>query len=321
MWERGYPRSSWPLWVRPPQPPAPGTVNHLITGRLRPDLKRTVAFGLLALDVAAAVRIYGDLSWSSLGEGALTASGCLLFVALAVLAVRSGASEVAAVSRTRFGDAHAAVVALLLTLAGYAATVMSLLVLLQVPVGRLLVSGAVTGVVLGVAAQQSLGNVVAGLVLLLNRPFQVGQHITVRSGALAGPYTGQVLSIGLTYVHSTPTKASFCCRTPACSPPRSAPGQTPPNSTDSRPTTSGGRTWLMPLAPRWHSGATRLPALADSSWDLLRACLCATVIWPGHQPVIGRCSGPGGLHEPFRCCRCRPAGVPPAHLPDRCCRP
>jgi len=52
-----------------------------------------------------------------------------------VLAVRSGASEVAAVSRTRFGDAHAAVVALLLTLAGYAATVMSLLVLLQVPVG------------------------------------------------------------------------------------------------------------------------------------------------------------------------------------------
>ena len=200
MWERGYPRSSWPLWVRPPQPPAPGTVNHLITGRLRPDLKRTVAFGLLALDVAAAVRIYGDLGWSSLGEGALTASGCLLFVALAVLAVRSGASEVAAVSRTRFGDAHAAVVALLVTLAGYAATVMSLLVLLQVPVGRLLVSGAVTGVVLGVAAQQSLGNVVAGLVLLLNRPFQVGQHITVRSGALAGPYTGQVLGIGLTYV-------------------------------------------------------------------------------------------------------------------------
>jgi len=100
-----------------PFEPAPGTVNHLITGRVRPDLKRTVAFGLLALVVAAAVRIYADLSWSSLGEGALTTAGCLLFVALAVLAVRSGASEVAAVSRTRFGDAHAAVVALLLTLA------------------------------------------------------------------------------------------------------------------------------------------------------------------------------------------------------------
>jgi small-conductance mechanosensitive channel len=45
-----------------------------------------------------------------------------------------------------------------------------------------------------------LGNVVAGLVLLFNRPFQVGQEITVRSGALAGPYSGRVLGIGLTYV-------------------------------------------------------------------------------------------------------------------------
>ncbi len=42
--------------------PLCGTVNHLITGRLRPDLKRTVTFGLLALIVAAAVRIYGDLT-------------------------------------------------------------------------------------------------------------------------------------------------------------------------------------------------------------------------------------------------------------------
>ena len=117
-----------------------------------------------------------------------------------MLAVRSGAGEVAAVSRIRFGEAHASVVGLLLTLGGYAATSTTLLVLLHIPLRRLLVSGAVTGVVLGIAAQQSLGNIVAGLVLLLNRPFQVGQFVTIRSGALAGPYTGQVLSIGLTYV-------------------------------------------------------------------------------------------------------------------------
>ena len=85
-------------------------------------------------------------------------------------------------------------------MAGYAAVTLSLLVLLEVPVQRLLVSGAATGIVLGIAAQQSLANVVAGLVLLLNRPFQVGDDITVRSGALAGPYSGRVLSVGLTYV-------------------------------------------------------------------------------------------------------------------------
>ena len=146
------------------------------------------------------MRVYGDLTWSSLTNSFVTLASSLGFVALAVIAVRSAVSEVATVSRSRFGDAHAAVVGLLLTLAGYTATTIALLVMLQVPVQRLLVSGAVTGVVLGIAAQQSLSNVVAGLVLLLNRPFQVGQEITVRSGAMGGPYSGLVRSVGLTYV-------------------------------------------------------------------------------------------------------------------------
>jgi len=159
-----------------------------------------VGFALLALVDAVGVRLYGALSLHALTATAVTGAGSVAFVVLAVFAVRTAASEVADVSRVRFGDAHASVVALLLTLSGYAATTLGLLVLLQIPVQRLLVSGAVTGVVLGIAAQQSLSNLVAGLVMLLNRPFQVGQEITVRSGALAGPYSGRVLSIGLTYV-------------------------------------------------------------------------------------------------------------------------
>jgi small-conductance mechanosensitive channel len=168
----------------------------LSENRLRPDLKRAMSFGGLALLVGLVVRVYGNV----LPHGIVTVTGSVAFVALGVTAVRSGASEVGNVSRARFGDAHASVVALLLTLAGYAATTFALLVLLEVPVQRLLVSGAVTGVVLGIAAQQSLSNVVAGLVLLLNRPFQVGQEITVRSGSMGGSYSGRVLSIGLTYV-------------------------------------------------------------------------------------------------------------------------
>jgi small-conductance mechanosensitive channel len=185
---------------RTPFDPVPGTVNHLLTARLRPDFKRAVAFGLLALVAGTAVRVYADLSWTSLTGSVMALAGSLAFTAPAVLAVRSVASEVAAVSRLRFGDAHASVVGLLVTLAGYTATVVGLLVLLQVPVHKLLVSGAVTGVVLGIAAQQSLANVVAGLVLVLNRPFQVGEEITVHSGALGGDYGGRVLSVGLTYV-------------------------------------------------------------------------------------------------------------------------
>jgi small-conductance mechanosensitive channel len=147
------------------------------------------------------MHVYADRSWRSPAEGLAAIASGLIFVALAVMAVRSAASEVAAVSRLRFGDAHANAVGLLATLGGYTLTALAVIVVLGVSPARLLVSGAVTGVILGVAAQQSLGNVVAGLVLLLNRPFQVGQEITVRSGALAGPYSGRVVSIGLTYVH------------------------------------------------------------------------------------------------------------------------
>ena len=184
-----------------PFDPAPGTVSHLLTSRLRPDFKRALTFGAAALIVAVALHPHLDLSWTSPVEALVALASGVAFTTLSVLAVRSAASEVAAVSRLRFGDAHANVVGLLMTLGGYAVTALALFVMLGVSPARLLVSGAVTGVILGVAAQQSLGNVVAGLVLLLNRPFQVGHEITVRSGALAGPYSGRVLSIGLTYVH------------------------------------------------------------------------------------------------------------------------
>jgi len=60
--------------------------------------------------------------------------------------------------------------------------------------------GALTGVVVGIAAQQSLGNVFVGLVLLLARPFTVGDHIRIRAGALGGEFDGTVRAISLTYV-------------------------------------------------------------------------------------------------------------------------
>lgn len=168
--------------------------------RLRPDFTRALLYGAAALLLGSLVRVYGGVRLSAVPTAGATVLGSLAFLGLAVLAVRSATGEVAAVSRAQFGDAHASVVGLLVALTGYAATVLGVLVILRVPLARLLVSGAVTGVVLGVAAQQSLGNVVAGLVLTLNRPFQVGDVITVRSGALAGPYTGCVRGMGLTYV-------------------------------------------------------------------------------------------------------------------------
>jgi small-conductance mechanosensitive channel len=64
----------------------------------------------------------------------------------------------------------------------------------------LLLGGALTGVVVGIAAQQTLGNFFAGIVLLLVRPFSVGEPVVLRSGPLGGEYEGLVTDMGLYYV-------------------------------------------------------------------------------------------------------------------------
>jgi small conductance mechanosensitive channel len=63
----------------------------------------------------------------------------------------------------------------------------------------LAVGGAITAVIFGLAAQQTLGNLVAGLVLLSARPFRVGEHVRFQSGPLAGETEGSVSSLGLLY--------------------------------------------------------------------------------------------------------------------------
>lgn len=59
--------------------------------------------------------------------------------------------------------------------------------------------GAFTAVVIGLAAQQTLGNMIAGLVLQVARPFRAGDRVRIVAGALAGPVEGTVASLGLLY--------------------------------------------------------------------------------------------------------------------------
>jgi Mechanosensitive ion channel, beta-domain len=103
------------------------------------------------------------------------------------------------------GTAHAAVVRYALVLIGAVTTLVVTLVLFDVPVGQLLLGGALTSVFVGIAAQQALSNVFAGLVLLLARPFKVGDSIRLRAGALSGEIGGTVSEIGITYVRLATT--------------------------------------------------------------------------------------------------------------------
>ncbi len=63
----------------------------------------------------------------------------------------------------------------------------------------LAVGGAITAVVFGLAAQQTFGNLIAGLVLVSARPFKVGDRVRLQAGGLAGQVEGVVESLGLLY--------------------------------------------------------------------------------------------------------------------------
>jgi small-conductance mechanosensitive channel len=64
---------------------------------------------------------------------------------------------------------------------------------------ELAVGGAFTAVVVGLAAQQTLGNLIAGTVLLSAQPFRVGDRIRLQAGGVAGQLEGTVSTLGLLY--------------------------------------------------------------------------------------------------------------------------
>jgi small-conductance mechanosensitive channel len=119
------------------------------------------------------------------------------FGSVAVIGLSRNARKVL---EPRTGPAHAAVVRYALLLLGGFTTLVITLLLFSIPVGQLVLGGALTSVFVGIAAQQALSNVFAGIVLLLARPFRVGDLILLRAGALGGQLEGTVTEIGITYV-------------------------------------------------------------------------------------------------------------------------
>jgi small-conductance mechanosensitive channel len=164
---------------------------------------------VIALVLAAAAAITSGLAgnrlsgWSIHGPHTLqlvAAGGAVAFCLLAVVAT-VGFSRIARdLLEPRTGTAHAAVVRYTIVLAGGLATVIITLELFQVPVGNLLLGGAFTAVLIGIAAQQTLGNLFAGVMLMLARPFNVGDQVRMRAGALGGEIQGTVTDVGITYV-------------------------------------------------------------------------------------------------------------------------
>jgi small-conductance mechanosensitive channel len=155
--------------------------------------------GVIALVALGLGRGFGKIQRSSMHQK-------LYAWAAAIVLIVAGAYAVVHLSRaigrliTRRGNPGAGATIRLVTYGlGCLVLIIALLAVLGVSLDHLLIGAGVAGIILGVAAQQSLGNVFAAIVMLSARPFFVGDVIRIRSG-VTGVLDVKVLGIGLTYV-------------------------------------------------------------------------------------------------------------------------
>ena len=79
------------------------------------------------------------------------------------------------------------------------AAVVVALTIAGVGLAAIAIGASFSAVVFGLAAQQTLGNLIAGIVLLSARPFRVGDRVRLQGGPLAGRVEGVVSALGLLY--------------------------------------------------------------------------------------------------------------------------
>ncbi|HET7482426.1 MAG TPA: mechanosensitive ion channel domain-containing protein [Actinomycetota bacterium] len=179
----------------------------------RPHLVRAcVGLVVLAVGIFVATKI-GHFEVGRIGKGAnrhpenaftvddlIALIGVVITIVGGIVAVRSFGTAVHAAAADRLeGRKRGTPISFLINFLGYLVLIIVVLSELDIPLDKLLLGGALTGVVIGIAAQQTLGNFFAGIVLLLVRPFAVGETIYLK-GTL-GEYEGVVTDMSLFYVH------------------------------------------------------------------------------------------------------------------------
>ena len=123
----------------------------------------------------------------------------VLLLALGWALARDVGRAVAPVFFRRMDPSTAGTVGFLIRLTTMAVALLAALWIAQVSPGAILAGSAFTAVIIGLAAQQTLGNLFAGMVLISARPFRVGERIRLQAGAVGGSVEGVVSSLGLLY--------------------------------------------------------------------------------------------------------------------------
>ena len=170
---------------------------------MKHSLKRQWLLGIVASVITAgAVGVgkgFGRVTNSSIHAKVIAWSAAVVVLIAGGYAIKHLATALGRLTARNSNIGAGATLRLVATGVGYLILLFALLGVLGVSVQQLLIGAGLAGVILGIAAQQSLGNIFAAIVLLVARPFVVGDDIRLRSGVI-GVLDAKVLGIGLTYV-------------------------------------------------------------------------------------------------------------------------
>jgi small-conductance mechanosensitive channel len=169
---------------------------------LSPRVSRKAFGGLIAalLVLAATLVVYSQRSKIAPGYEELVRIGTVVVLVIAGSAATHWlARGLSPRLYRRMDPATAGTTGFVVRLLATAAVVILALRIAGVTASTLAVGGAFTAVLLGLAAQQALGGIFAGIVLQSTRPFRVGERVRLVGGALAGSLEGTVSSLGLFY--------------------------------------------------------------------------------------------------------------------------
>jgi small-conductance mechanosensitive channel len=168
----------------------------------RGAVKRARIEVLLLIPLIAGVALLYSYRDEIFGRDLSTAVRWVTVVALLALGwtfARSIGRSLGPMLFRRLDPATAGTVGFLIRLAAIVITALVALRIAGLSTRSLTVGGAFTAVIVGLAAQQTLGNLFAGLVLLSARPFRVGERVRLQGGGLAGNIEGVVSQLGLLY--------------------------------------------------------------------------------------------------------------------------
>lgn len=129
----------------------------------------------------------------------LSAAGIFVYISAASSFLHLFTAQLYRTSVRHVDVRRASTIRFVLRVCGYVIVLLGLLTILHISIAKILVGSALIGVVLSVAAQQSLANFFASVVIIIDRPFSVGQDITIVSGGLGGTYKGLILDINFSH--------------------------------------------------------------------------------------------------------------------------